>query len=75
MTLPAAARLKIICPVCCICGECATVEVDAAAWMVYQEGALIQDALPDMPREERETLITGIHDACWRMLMGVGEDD
>lgn len=39
--------------------------LDALAFEVWRNGGMVQHCFPDVPREEREQLITGIHPACW----------
>lgn len=42
----------------------------AEGYRKWQEGALIQDALPDCTADEREFLITGICPECWDKTFG-----
>jgi len=34
----------------------------------WWNGKYVSDAFPDMPVEQRELLITGIHPECWKEL-------
>lgn len=50
---------------CIHCGETGTVAVKFDQLLKYAEGALIQDAFPDMPVPQREQIISGTHPECW----------
>lgn len=50
---------------CIHCGETGTVAVKFDQLLKYAEGALIQDAFPNMPIQEREQIISGTHPKCW----------
>lgn len=41
----------------------------------WQRGALIQDAMPNLSREEREFLISGYTPEDWKELFGEEEED
>ena len=60
------------CPQCCICGRATVVNLDAAALLAWQRGALVQVAFPNLNAAERELLISGTHPSCWDTL---SEDD
>ena len=53
-------------PRCFRCGEFGTLEAPISGIELYNDGALIQDAFPDMPREDREQIISGTHPKCWK---------
>jgi hypothetical protein len=36
----------------------------------WQAGELIQNAMPDLPPRDRELLISGTCDRCWRKMFG-----
>jgi hypothetical protein len=57
-------------PACGLCGEASLLVVSRAAYVSWVAGGLIQDAFPDMPRDEREQLKTGTHPACWDAMLG-----
>jgi len=38
-------------------------------------GKLIQHAMPDVPKEEREMLLSGICGACWRISFAEQEEE
>ena len=50
---------------CMICGKTGTVSVSSAGHRRWLQGALIQNALPDLDADQREQLISGTHPACW----------
>ena len=41
---------------------------------LWQEGALIQDAMPEATVDQREFLISGCTPACWNSMFGSNED-
>ncbi len=41
----------------------------------YKAGELAQRAFPDLPKEQREFLISGTCPECWKDLFGVDEED
>lgn len=49
---------------CPLCGKFSSVVCDSDAWAKYQNGALAQDAFPDMDTFTRETIISGMCDPC-----------
>jgi hypothetical protein len=55
---------------CVITGKQYSVTVLKANYEKWLEGMLIQDALPDLPTEDREFLISGISPDGWKILMG-----
>lgn len=57
------------------CAEIKTVAVPHKGYMAWMLGdAHIQTAMPDVPREERELLISGTCDACFKRLFGPYDD-
>lgn len=55
------------------CPECKKtfpVTVPRIGYIAWKAGVLIQDAMPDVPRETREMLITGIDPECWIKVAG-----
>lgn len=50
---------------CPICRKTTDLVLDFDQAMRYQQGALIQNAFPDMDAAERELLITGMCSPCW----------
>lgn len=55
------------CPVCRGNGE---VELPRPGFFRWRDGMLIQQALPDVPVDIREQLISGLHPACAAELYG-----
>lgn len=67
------AEVDVVCP---FCGKTTTIQVvgkDFYAWKF--EGALIQNAMPYLPANVRETLISGICDECQDELFAPFEED
>lgn len=65
---------KYVPPQCFLCDKPPRVMLlDTAAFSRWENGALIQDAFPDMPADEREELKTGTHAECWARMFG--DDD
>lgn len=59
---------------CMLCNEPPrAILVDAAGLDAWLNGALIQDALPDLSDGEREEVKSGIHEECWDRMFG-GDD-
>ena len=50
---------------CRICGAVIELQVNEAGLRAWQEGRLIQNALPELGRAERELLISGICGTCF----------
>lgn len=61
-------------PVCPVCGNIDHVEVRRSDLDRWRDGALIQQAFPEMPAEQREQLRTGLHAACWDTLFPDDDD-
>ena len=57
---------------CIMCGESSELEVDAKGYRLWQGGMLIQRALPELPKDQRELLISGTHPKCWEQMMKEG---
>lgn len=60
------------CPMCRGNGE---VELPRRGFFRWRDGMLIQDALPGLPVELREQLISGLHPACQDELYGAFDDE
>jgi hypothetical protein len=50
---------------CQWCRKESSITVDREAFDRWQRGELIQNVFPDIPKDEREILISGTHPACW----------
>lgn len=60
---------------CTECGKNSLITVPEKEFTKWRTGTPIQLAFPDMPAQEREMLITGIHPECWKRLFGNPFDD
>jgi hypothetical protein len=60
--------IEVTTPRCIVCGQASQVTVVKEAYLLWRQGELIQRAMPEMPVETRELLITGTHPACWDRL-------
>ena len=62
--------------VCPFCGKAHEVECNEVDYLDWQDGELIQNAMPYLSAQEREYLITGICGSCWCvMFTDNGEED
>lgn len=59
---------------CHITGKAVTVKVAADGLFAYRQGAMIQDAFPDLSKDEREFLISGISKEGWDKIFS-GEEE
>lgn len=55
---------------CPFCGKTYSVEVPEDGYDRWQNGELIQRAMPDVAPEVREALISGICENCWTNTFG-----
>ena len=58
---------------CVVCRKSSVVPVVESDFRSWQAGALVQQAFPEMPVDQRELLVTGTHPECWDA-MWVEED-
>lgn len=58
---------------CFYCGDSALIAVSDSDLERYINGALIQEAFPEMSIVDREMLISGTHEACWNDIYGGDE--
>ena len=56
--------------VCSFCREVHVVEVKLAQYKAWQNGELIQNAMPDLTPTEREQLISGLCPKCQAEMFG-----
>lgn len=61
-------------PPCLICRQVSLIELAAPIAAALSAGVLVQDLLPEMPRAEREQLVSGTHPACWAASFGEPDD-
>lgn len=59
---------------CPFCGESHAVEVNLAGYEAWQNGELIQNALPELSPTEREQLISCLCPTCQAKAFGIGEE-
>lgn len=67
--------VTIVTKPCRICGETSMLSVWKQDYERYLNGALIQDAFPDLKASVRETIKTGYHPECWDNYLGPDPDD
>ena len=60
---------------CRICSQQQEVIAPVAGLMAWEEGAFIQDAMPELSAGDREMLISQTCDDCWHMMFGDDEDE
>lgn len=61
---------------CPNCGAYKTLLVNKNAYRAWRHGEmLIQDAFPELSKEDRERLITGICPKCWKELFGDEDEE
>lgn len=58
---------------CPICGKSYTVIVPHEGFIKWRNGGRVQECMPQLSNEERESLMTGICGECWGRMYG--EDD
>jgi hypothetical protein len=46
------------------------VVVDAEAVKQWEEGAMVEDAFPELDEDQHELLMTGYHPECWEKEFG-----
>lgn len=59
--------IHVISPACPRCKKVTETVVTRAGLEAWQNGALIQQAFPDMSAADREVLLTGYHQMCWQI--------
>jgi len=60
---------------CQNCHELHEITVSGHGFSCWQEGTLIQDALPELSADDRELLISGTCGTCWDKMFNFEEDD
>ena len=60
---------------CSICGESKPLQVYAQDYSDWQDGKLIQDAMPYIDYRDRELLISGTCRKCWSDMFEWNEED
>jgi hypothetical protein len=59
---------------CRQCNEVTELNVGVRGFMAWQKGELIQNALPELSADQRELLISGTCDKCWKEMFGSDEE-
>lgn len=62
--------VEYVTPACPACGKTSRFELDKQALASWRKNILIQDAFPDLPVADRETVKTGWHGPCWDSYFG-----
>jgi hypothetical protein len=60
---------------CVVCGTARPVHCTEEQYQAWENGALIQQAMPDVPPAEREMLLSGICAECWKTTFTDEEED
>ena len=55
---------------CRLCGESHFLSVPTTQFRAWKQGQLIQNAIPLLDRTQRELLISGTCDPCWKKMFG-----
>lgn len=63
--------MKIKTRECPVCHQTEEYEVEEEQYRKWNRGMLIQKAFPDMTKDQRERLKTGLHGECWNKYLGV----
>jgi hypothetical protein len=59
---------------CVMCKRKSRLNIPRDGYREWLNGALIQNALPDLTDDERELLLTGTHPDCWDIAFPDEED-
>lgn len=60
--------VQIVTPRCSYCGKHDSITLTDEQFNRYVGDAHIQESLSDLSNAERELLITGIHEDCWKVI-------
>lgn len=71
-TINEVVAIEIRCP---FCGETSVVEVPMDGFIQWQDGALVQDAFPNLSADVREQLVSGICPSCWDSMFSDDDED
>lgn len=66
--------VKVRTRACLNCGKPSLLSLNREQVEAWQKGMLIQEAFPELSKEEREVLKTGIHPKCWKELFPPEEE-
>ena len=76
MTMSSQVRtIEILTPRCMVCGDNTLMTVDAERYVAWKDGMLIQDAFPELSRDQAELIKTGTHGECWNKMFGNSDDE
>jgi len=67
--------MKLVTCVCPMCNKISYIECEEEAWKAYEEGALAQEAFPNMDLNTRETIISGMCKECQLFFFDDEDDD
>jgi hypothetical protein len=59
---------------CVECDKEYSLPVSTEQVLQWQRGELIQNAMPELPRVDRELFLSGICSDCWRKIFGPPQD-
>ena len=60
---------------CFSCKKAIVLEVKPEEYLAWRRGEFVQRAFPNMPAADRELLISGTCDACFKDMFGPEEDE
>lgn len=60
---------------CPLCEKDTSLTVPAAQYEAWQSGTLVQQAFPDMNKDDREILMTGICSPCFEEMWNNADED
>lgn len=67
--------IQVTTPPCLVCGEEGTLTVSVEGLRRREQGALIQEAFPELSPAEREQLKLGYHPKCWDELFAPFDEE
>jgi len=68
------AMTTVVAVPCRCCNEVTELKVDFEQFTKWQQGELIQNALPELNADQRELLISGTCPTCWDMMFPSDEE-
>lgn len=60
---------------CPMCGDTKVFSLPEAGYKAWQDGMVIQQALPELDANDRERLISGICPTCWDKMFSIPDDE
>lgn len=61
-------QIVVLTKKCMLCHKQVKLTLDRQRFWSWQQGTFVQDAFPEMSAGERELLLTGIDDSCFKKL-------